>query len=152
MRPWITLLAFLIVSIDTQAAPSQPGTTAQSEAPAEVQDVKIGSTIQFGTTYVGSELTRSFRVINKDATRTMIITNFNMDAGNPNSNPWIVMRRPPSSIPPGKEGFFTVTLLGTQVGVYTAGFYWNADTDPPSQEDTFFTFDVKGEVLSKPKE
>jgi len=146
------LLVFLMVPCDTQAAPPQPGTSTQAEGQAkDVGEIKIGSTFLVGTTYVGGELTRSFRLVNKDATRPMTITNFNIHLGDENHNPWFVKQRPPASIPPGEEGFFSITLIGTQVGVSTASVFWNADTDPPSEEDTFFTFGVKGEILARPK-
>jgi hypothetical protein len=45
-----------------------------------------------------------------------------------------------------------VTLLGLNKGVYKTHFSWDADTDPPSEEDTFFVFGVEGEVLPLPKE
>jgi hypothetical protein len=144
MRAWILLLPLVLFSLDAQAAPCSPDA-------ATTEEIKIGSTFPFGTTNVGSELTRTFRLINKDGTRPMTITHFVVDVADLNHNPWLIKERPSSSIPPGGDDCFTVTLIGMEPGVFTAGFSWDADTDPPSEEDTFFTFDMKGEVLAQPK-
>ena len=143
MRPWIVLLLGVMIASDLKAAPCQPGAII-------AQEIKIGSTVQFGTTYVGSELTHTFKLVNKDKTRPMTITNFFVGV-DLNHDPWLVRERPSGSIPPEGEYCFTITLIGLEAGVYKAGISFNADTDPPSEEDTFFTFDVKGEILARPK-
>jgi len=145
MRAWIVLISLVVVSIDAMAAPCR----SDNE---NTHEITIGSTFPFGTTYVGSELTHTFQLVNKDETRPMIITHFVMGGVSWTNSPWIVKERPSGSIPPGGDDCFTVTLLGLNEGVYTANFSWDADTDPPSEEDTFFVFEVKGEVLPPPKE
>lgn len=150
MRVWIVLLSLVVVSFDAMAAPCPP-----KEDIVNPHEITRGSTFSFGTTYVGSELTHTFQLINKDETRPMIITNFYMGSPgslNGNNGPWIIKERPSSSIPPGGDDCFTVTLLGLSEGVYKTHFSWDADTDPPSEEDTSFVFGVKGEVLPPPNE
>lgn len=145
MRLWIALLLGVLISSGANAAPCAPGAVF-------AQDIKIGSTFPFGTIHVGGELTKTFKLVNKDQTRPMNITNFFVDVMDLNNNPWIVNQRPSGTIPPGGEDCFTLTLIGMKAGVYKAGISLNADTDPPSEEDTFFTFDVQGEVLAQPQD
>lgn len=143
MRAWVVLLLLALVPLGAQAAPCKPDVDT-------TQEIEIGSTFPFGTTHVGSELTHTFRLVNKDETRPMTITSFHADFINLNNNPWLIKERPSSSIPPGGDDCFTLTLLGIEAGEYKLRLSWNADTDPPSEEDTFFTFSVKGEVLAQP--
>lgn len=148
MRAWIILLSLVVASFDAMAAPCPPNI-------GNTHEITRGSTFSFGTTYVGSELTHTFQLVNMDETRPMTITNFY--AGSPgslswNNGPWVMKERPSSLIPPGGNDCFTVTLLGLSEGVYKTHFSWEVDTDPPSEEDTFFLFEVEGEVLPPPKE
>ena len=145
MRPWIALLLGVMISSVANAATCQPGAVI-------TQEIEIGSTFPFGTTSVDSELTKTFKLVNKDQGRPMSITNFFVDVIDLNNNPWTVNERPSGSIPPGGEDCFTITLIGMKEGVYKTSISLNADTDPPSEEDTFFMFNVRGEVLAKPKD
>lgn len=144
----ILLLATLILSVPGAARTASNAQTAK--AGTDDVPIEIGSTYSFGQTHVGTSVSRSFRLENKDTTRSMRIYGVWIKE-DPNHPQWAILQKPKEDdwIPPGGSAELTISFIAYEPGVHEAVFSWYVEMKPVSEEDedNFFVFSVTGEAL-----
>jgi hypothetical protein len=113
--------------------------------------IEIGSTFSFGQTPVGTEVSRSFRLVNEDPSRSMRIYGFWIDQDSAHEQ-WAITKKPDGWIAPGESAELSLLWVAIRPGVQKARFSWYVEMRPASEEedkDNFFTFNVEGEALEK---